>query len=90
VNSTAKSRDGPPHRDYPTLTRVSPPFNYIAPPVFTTSHFEDGNSIREPRLEAAEVDPARTRTAAGLDDALAAVEGGASVVAVMTGNVMPV
>ena len=40
--------------------------------------------------EAAEVDPARTRAAAVLDDALATVERGAAIIAVMTGDVMPV
>ncbi len=40
--------------------------------------------------EAAEVDPARTRAAVVLDDALATVERSASIIAVMTGDVMPV
>src|SRR5262245_8393633 len=40
--------------------------------------------------DAAQTSGTRCRTAAAFDDALATVEGGAAVVAVMAGNVVPV
>ena len=42
------------------------------------------------RSEAAEVDRLRARSAAGFDDSLAAVDGGAAVLAVMTADIMPI